>query len=66
MWVGAGVWLIVMWLGLGCGYSNVGWGIEVGVVDSKVGKRWRVRVMFDELVEMCEAKERGTAGVSED
>ena len=40
--------------------------IEVGVVDSNVGKRWWVRVMFDELVEMGEAKERGTAGVSED
>ena len=44
--------------------SNVGWGVEVGVVDSEVGKRWRVRVMFDELVavgsvvEMGEAQER--------
>ena len=55
--------------------SDVGWswGVKLGVVDSKVGKRWRARVMFDELVvavgsvvEMGEAKERGTAGVSED
>ena len=36
------------------------------MVDSNVGKRWRVRVMFDELVKMGEAKERGTADVSED
>ena len=51
--------------------SNVGWGVEVGVIDSVVGKRWLVRVMFDELagrsvVEIGEAQERGTAGVSED
>ena len=52
--------------------SDVGWGwdVEVDVVDSEVGKRWWVRVMFNELVvavgsvvEMGEAKERGTAGV---
>ena len=51
--------------------SNVGWVVEVGVIDSVVGKRWLVRVMFDELagrsvVEIGEAQERGTAGVSED
>ena len=60
-------------VGLGVVDSNVGWGVEVGVVDREIGKRWRIRVLFDELVvavgsvvEMGEAKERGTAGVSED
>ena len=51
--------------------SNVGWGVEVGEIESVVGKRWLVRVMFDELaggsiVEMGEAQEGGTAGVPED
>ena len=48
--------------------SNVGWDVEVAVTDSIV-KRWLVNGMFDELaggVEVGEAQERGTAGVSED